>query len=162
MTKRTLSILEKSKLRLTSSELHAKNKYISFNLNKDFYCISLDYIKEVLKDSSITKIPGTPDFIEGIMNLRGDYITVINLKKFLGLPINATAEKKPVIIIKCNELKLALLIDKINELFDYQETLQEVNPDSYYALEFIYNNNLYTSLNINKISSDKRIIITDS
>ena len=161
MNKRTLSITEKSSLRLKSDELHAKNKYISFNLNNDFYCISLDYVKEVLKDSSITKIPGTPDFIEGIMNLRGDYITVINLKKFLGLPDGELLEKKPVIIIKCNELKLALLIDKINELFEYQETLQEEIPDSYYALEFIYNEMLYTVLNVEKVTSDKRIIITD-
>ena len=162
MQKRTNSIIEKSSIRIASSELHAKNKYISFNLNNDYYCIALDYVKEVLKDSTITKIPGTPDFIEGITNLRGDYITVINLKKFLGLPINNATEKKPVIIIKCNELKLALLIDRINELFEYQETMQEENPDSYYALEFIYNKNLYTALNIDKISSDKRIIITDS
>ena len=161
MAKRTNSIAEKSALRLTSGELHAKNKYISFNLNKDYYCIALDYVKEVLKDTSITNVPGVPDFIEGIMNLRGDYITVINLKKFLSLPSESINEKKPVIIIKCNELKLALLIDKINELFDYQEIIQDAASESYYATEFIYNTTLYTVLNIDRISSDKRIIVTD-
>ena len=74
---------------------------------------------------------------------------------------NVISEKKPVIIIKCNELKLALLIDKINELFEYQETIQEEVSESYYANEFIYNKTLYTVLNIDKISSDKKIIITD-
>ena len=133
----------------------------SFNLNKDYYCIALDYVKEVLKDTSITKVPGTPDFIEGIMNLRGDYITVINLKKFLSLPEDVITEKKPVVIIKCNELKLAFLIDKINELFEYQESLYEDSSDSYYSNEFIYNKTLYTALNVDKISSDKKIIITD-
>lgn len=161
MAKRTRSIAEKSSLRLATGELHAKNKYISFNLNNDFYCISLDFVKEVLKDTAITNVPGTPDFIEGIMNLRGDYITVINLKKFLSLPESSITDKKPVIIIKCNELKLALLIDKINELFEYQETIQEDSSESYYATEFIYNSTLYTVLNIDKISSDKKIIITD-
>ena len=161
MAKRTLSISEKSSMRLVSDELHAKNKYISFNLNNDFYCISLDYVKEVLKDTSITHVPGIPTFVEGIMNLRGDYITVINLKKFLSLPETMITDKKPVIIIKCNELKLALLIDKINELFEYQETSQENVSESYYINEFIFNKNLYTVLNIDKISSDKRIIITD-
>ena len=161
MVKRTNAIAEKASTRLTSEELHAKNKYISFNLNNDFYCIALDYVKEVLKDTSITRVPGTPDFIEGIMNLRGDYITVINLKKFLSLGESKSSDKKPVIIIKCNELKLALLIDKINELFEYQETMIEENAESYYSMEFIYNQTLYTALNINKISSDKRIIITD-
>ena len=95
------------------------------------------------------------------MNLRGDYITVINLKKFLALPEETLSDKKPVIIIKSNELKLALLIDKINELFEFQEDGLEENQDSYYANEFIYNKTLYTLLNVDKISADKRIIITD-
>ena len=161
LANRANSFIEKSSLRLASSELHAKNKYISFNLNNDYYCIALDYVKEVLKDTLIMKVPGTPDFIEGIMNLRGDYITVINLKKFLSLPSTTKIDKKPVIIVKCNELKLAFLIDKINELFEYQETIQEELPESYYAMEFIYNESLYTALNVDKISSDKRIFITD-
>lgn len=161
MALRTSAIAEKSALRLASGELHAKNKYISFNLNNDFYCISLTYVKEVLKDTNITNVPGTPDFIEGIMNLRGDYITVVNLKKFLGLPEETVYDKKPVVIVKCNELKLALLIDKINELFDYQEFSVQEAPDSYYMNEFIYNQTLYTELNIDKITSDKRIIVTD-
>ena len=161
MTKRTLEVVNKSTMKLASSELHVKNKYISFNLNSNTYCIALDYVKEVLKDTSITNVPGTPDFIEGIMNLRGDYITVINLKNFLDLEAGVVAEKKPVIIIKCNELKLALLIDKINELFEFQQ--DDINDlgDGYFSNEFIYNNTLYTILNVEKIASDKRIIITD-
>lgn len=161
MNKRTLAVADKSSLKLASGELHAKNKYISFHLNNDSYCIALDYVKEVLKDTTITKVPGIPDFIEGIMNLRGDYITVINLKKFLGLEEGPLLDKKPVIIIKCNELKLALLIDKINELFEFQENELIEQGDGYFTNEFIYNDTLYTILNIDKISSDKRIIITD-
>lgn len=161
MNKRTSAIADKSNLKLASGELHVKNKYISFNLNKDYYCIALDYVKEVLKDTSITNVPGTPDFVEGIMNLRGDYITVINLKNFLGLPSEKANDKKPVIIAKCNELKLALLIDKINELFDFQENDLQEASEGYFSNEFVYNEVLYTVLNIEKISSDKRIIITD-
>lgn len=161
MAKRTLEVVNKSTMKLASSELHVKNKYISFNLNSNTYCIALDYVKEVLKDTSITNVPGTPDFIEGIMNLRGDYITVINLKNFLDLEAGIVAEKKPVIIIKCNELKLALLIDKINELFEFQQDDINDLSDGYFSNEFIYNNTLYTILNVEKIASDKRIIITD-
>lgn len=161
MAIRTSAITEKSALRLAAGELHAKNKYISFNLNNDYYCISLEYVKEVLKNTNITNVPGTPEFVEGIMNLRGDYITVINLKNFLGLPQENICEKNPVIIVKCNELKLALLIDKINELFDFQELSQQENPDSYYLNEFIYNKTLYTELNVDKITADKRLIVTD-
>lgn len=161
MAKRTLAIADKSNLKLASEELHVKNKYISFNLNNDSYCIALDYVKEVLKDTSITHVPGTPDFIEGIMNLRGDYITVLNLKKFLDLDDKVKSDKKPVIIIKCNELKLAFLIDKINELFELMEEEMIETSEGYFSNEFIFNSTLYTILNVEKISSDKKIVVTD-
>ena len=161
LKKRTYDIASKSGLRLASGELHAKSKYISFNLNKDSYCIPLDYVVEVLKDTNVTNVPGTPDFIEGIMNLRGDYITVLNLKKFLNFYEEVVLDKKPVIIVSCNELKLALLIDKINELFDYHQDGVVETTDGYFSGEFINNETLYTILNIEKVASDKRIIITD-
>lgn len=162
MQRRTNELVEKSSLRFAPVELRAQNKYISFNLNNDFYCISLDVVTEVLKDTTITNVPGTPDFIEGIMNLRGDYITAINLKKFLSLPAeNTESDRKPVIIIQANELKLALLIDKINELFEFQDSGVDSSNESYYSNEFIYNKTLYTVLNVEQIASDKKIIITD-
>lgn len=161
MTKRSKDIIEKSSLSIASNSGQTKDKFISINLNNDFYCISLEYVKEILKDVSITKVPGTPDFIEGIMNLRGDYITVINVKNFLGLPAGNINEKKPVVIINSNELQLALLVDKVNELFEFQEIIQETSPDSYYECQFIFDKTLYTVLNIEKMSSDKRIVITD-
>ncbi|MBR1775704.1 chemotaxis protein CheW [bacterium] len=161
MLERTRAVENKTALKFATEEFRAQNKYISFNLNQDLYCIELDYVKEVLKDTSITPVPGTPDYIEGIMNLRGDYITVLNLKKFLNItPSDQPQDKKPVIIIKCNELKLALLIDKINELFECQEN-NMVETDGYFQNEFIYNGVPYTTLNIDKITSDKKIIITD-
>ena len=161
MARRAKDIADKSALRLATGSGQAKDKYISINLNNDFYCISLEYIKEILKDVNITRVPGTPDFIEGIMNLRGDYITVINLKKFLGLPNSDINGKKPVVIIRSNELQLALIADKINELFEYQEMQQDATFDNYYGCQFIYETCLYTVLNIEKIVSDKRIVVTD-
>ena len=161
MAKRTHAIVDKSNMRLASGELHVKNKYISFNLNNDSYCIALDYVKEVLKDASITNVPGIPNFIEGIMNLRGDYITVINLRNFLDLDSTVNYEKKPVIIVKYNELKLAFLIDKINELFEFQDDGVDNSGDGYFSKEFIYNETLYIILNVEKIMEDKRIVITD-
>ena len=162
MTARTNEMVERSALRLAAGGSQVQDKYISLNLNKDYYCISLNYVKEILKDTQITPVPGTPDFIEGIMNLRGDYITVVNLKKFLSLPDGKPTDLNSVIIIEDNEMQIALLIDKINELFEYREMLSSENMDSYYATEFILNGTLYTVLNIERIVSDKRLIVSES
>ena len=161
LSRRTLEIAKKARMKIASGELHAKNKYISFILNSDTYCIPLEYVAEVLKDTLITHIPGTPDCIEGIMNLRGDYITVVNLKKFFGFPSAEDNEKKPVIIINSADFKLAFLIDKINELFDFQQDDIIETGDGYFSSEFINNGVLYTILNVDKITSDKKIVVTD-
>ncbi len=163
---RVQSLAAKNRFSLVSGELHTKKKLISFNLNNDSYCIALDYVKEVLKDSTITNVPGTPDFIEGIMNLRGDYITVLNVKKLLGISSNDSEQieqngKKPVIIVSCNDMDLAFLIDKINELFEFPDDKIIETGESYYTAEFIYNDMPYTILNIDKIYTDKRIIVAD-
>ena len=161
MTKRSIALSNKNRFSLVSDELHAKTKYISFNLNEDSYCVELSYLKEVLKDTNITKVPGTPDFIEGIMNLRGDYITVLNLKKFLNIPEQSNSDKKPVIIVNCSDLNLAFRIDKINELFDIPNDKKLTSGDGYFESEFIHNDTPYTILNVERIFTDKRIIITD-
>ena len=164
MRQRTEANAAKSRFSIISGELHAKRKLISFNLNNDLYCIPLDYVKEVIKDTNVTNIPGTPDFIEGIINLRGDYTTVLNLKKFMDIKQpekqNET-EKKPAIIVKYNDMDIAFLIDKINELFDFPEDKIKNTGDGYYASEFILNDVPYTILNIEKIFTDKKIMITD-
>ena len=163
MKNRTQAIADKSNLSLMSEELHSKRKLISFKLGEDSYCLGLDCIKEVLKDTSITNVPGTPDFIEGIMNLRGDYITVLNLKKFLNIQPSETqkTEKTPVIIVNSNDMDIAFLIDRINELFEVPEDKIIESGEGYYIAEFIYDNTPYTILNIEKIFTDKRIIVTD-
>ena len=163
MQTRTSSMGDKSGLSLVTGDLYAKRKLISFNLNDDLYCISLDMLKEVMKDTTITNVPGTPDFIAGIMNLRGDYITVLDLKNFLNLENRQKPEtnKTPVIIVSYNDMELALMIDKINELFEMPEDKIVNSGDGYYLAEFIYNETPYTILNIEKIFLDKKIIVTD-
>ena len=166
MKKRTRAIADKSSLSIVSDELHSKRKLISFNLGNNMYCLPLDSVKEVLKDTSITKVPGTPESIEGIMNLRGDYITVLNLKNFLNVEQISKAEvkeltKTPVIIVRFNDVEIAFLIDKINELFEVPEDRIVECSEGYYLAEFIYKDTPYTILNIDKIFTDKRIIVTD-
>ena len=162
MRTRTQNISDKSSLSIMTGELHYKQKFISFNLNDSSYCIQLDYVKEVLKNTTITHVPGTPSFIEGIMNLRGDYITVINLRDFLDMPSPKQASNKnPVIIVSYNDFELAFLIDKINELFEIQEDKIFNTNESYFSNEFIHNDAPFTILNVEKIFTDKRIVVAD-
>lgn len=159
--KRQLQLVEKEKFQFVH-EIYTKDKYISFFLNNNCYGIKLQYIKEVLRDTTISNVPCTPDFIKGIMNLRGDFITVLDLKQFLGMDASSNKEeKRPLIIVENEGLTLALQIDKIHELFEIPDEAVSKNNESSLSFDIIHNNRFFTILNIDKLSQDKRLFITD-
>ncbi len=160
LTQRSAQLAEKEKFQFVH-EIYTKDKFISFMLNNNHYGIKLKYIKEVLKDTTISHVPCTPDFIKGIMNLRGDFIAVIDLKKFLNMDSEVDDDKKPIIIVENEDLILALMIDKINELFEIPDEIIPKNSENSVSYDIIYNDKVHTILNIDRMLKDKRLFITD-
>ena len=130
-------------------------------LNGHSYCIKLKYVKEVLKDTTISYVPCTPDFIKGIMNLRGDFITVIDLKTFLGMKNDDNDDKKPIIIVENEDLTIAFMIDKINELFEVPDEIIPKTIENQNSIDIVHHEKVHTILNIDQILKDKRLFISD-
>ncbi len=160
MLERSSQLVEKEKFQFVH-EIYTKDKFISFMLNGHSYCIKLKYVKEVLKDTTISYVPCTPDFIKGIMNLRGDFITVIDLKTFLGMKNNDNDDKKPIIIVENEDLTIAFMIDKINELFEVPDEIIPKALDSQNSIDIVHHEKVHTILNIDQILKDKRLFISD-
>lgn len=159
LNKRSSQLVEKEKFQFVH-EIYTKDKYISFYLNNNCYGIKLQYIKEVLRDTTISNVPCTPDFIKGIMNLRGDFITVLDLKQFLGMPSEENLEKRPLIIVENEDLTLALLIDRIHELYEIPDEVVAKNKEANLSFDIVLNGEVFTILNVDKLSKDKRLFIT--
>ena len=76
---------------MTQSDLRARGKsgsasYVTFSLANETYAIDVLQVQEVLKLTEIAPVPGVPDYILGIINLRGDVVTVIDARRRMGLP----------------------------------------------------------------------------
>jgi purine-binding chemotaxis protein CheW len=148
---------------------YGKDQYIIFRLYSHTYCIYSLFVKELIspKNYSITKIPYTPDFIKGIINLKGDFYTVINLKNFINIEheenTQNTKEAK-LIVLDSTELKLAFLVDDIIDIIniseDYIEYKSDANLDKLYIKAEAYiDNKVYNILNIEKLIGDERLYI---
>lgn len=146
---------------------YGKDQYITFKLYSHTYCIYSLFVKELIspKNYSITKIPYTPDFIKGIINLKGDFYTVINLKKFINIEYeeNQTKEAK-LIVLDSTELKLAFLVDDIIDIINISEDLIEHKTDAlldklYIKEEAYIDGKVYNILNIEKLISDERLYV---
>lgn len=140
------------------------NQYILFNLDKNNYYLDLKYVKEFIsiKRLNITKLPYTKDFIKGIINLKGDFLVVVDLKRFLSNDSNDIEEGSKLIVVEGKDFKIAFLVDDIKYIKDLKNiqkaTMYSTNSKYIYS-EFMEDGELYNILNFEKIINDERLFI---
>ena len=151
--------------------VYGKDQYIVFMVGGHLYCIYSLFVRELitLKNYSLVSIPYTPDFIMGVVNLKGDFYTVVNLKKFVGFSDDEAEIGKDgkVIVIQSNELKLALYVDAIVDIENIAPSSIVVKNDKklddiYIKAEAYIENKVYNVLNIDKLINDERLYIGSS
>ncbi len=86
---------------------------MEFLLANEHYAIESRYIREVYPIKDYTPLPGTPPFVLGLINLRGQIVSVIDIKKFFDLPEKGLSDLNKVIIIQNDEMEFGILADAI-------------------------------------------------
>lgn len=99
-----------------------KNSYVLFNLENQGYAIDIDLVIEVTELCETTKIPGYGDFMEGVLNLRGDVISIIDLKKRLGLK-DLYNKNKQILIVNKDGDQVGLIVDNARDIRSYDEEM---------------------------------------
>lgn len=97
---------------------------IGFLLNENEYIIPILKVQEIIKIPQITKMPGVPFYVEGVTNLRGRVIPVVNLKRILSIPEETEGNK--VIVISTGKITFGALVDNITGVVNVDE--QSIEP----------------------------------
>lgn len=84
-----------------------------FVLASETYAVESRFIREIYPLKDITPIPCTPPFVIGMINMRGQILTVINVKTFFGLPEQGLSDLNKVIIVQTEDLEMGILADAI-------------------------------------------------
>ncbi|MBI5179669.1 MAG: purine-binding chemotaxis protein CheW [Nitrospinae bacterium] len=95
-----------------------KTQIIVFTIGGGVYAIPGSDAKEVLEPGKITRIPGCPEYLLGVINVRGDVESVIDLARFLGLPQGKETAKKQVIIAEKNGVRSGLVVGSVEDVVD--------------------------------------------
>lgn len=95
-----------------------KVKLVIFLLGKDYYAFLGKVIKEIVPVEEITSVPGAPDFILGIINLRGDIEAVLDIGKILGLPDVAIASQNRIVVAEQEGIRSGILVDSVEDVVD--------------------------------------------
>lgn len=107
----------KEKERIVEVE-EKKVKVVIFSLHRDFYAFYGEYIKEILPLMTIYYVPGSPDFIPGVINVRGEIESVIKINRFLGLPDSANSPSSRIVLAVTDGIRSGILVDSVEEVFD--------------------------------------------
>lgn len=106
----------------------AENKYVIFKLNEEHYGIDIMKVREVTDAKQSTKVPNTPSFVEGIINLRGDITPIINLKRKFMLPVNVVNDAR-VIVLSVNEKLVGFQVDDASQVLTIEDSDIDDPPD---------------------------------
>ncbi len=137
-------------------------QWVTFYLESEKYGIKVMQVQEVLRMTEIAPVPGAPHYVLGIINLRGNVVTVIDTRRRFGLPDVEHDDETRIVIIEANNNVVGILVDSVAEVVDLKmseiETAPNVgNDESSKYIQGVSSreNELLILVDVNKLLSDE-------
>ncbi len=153
---------------MSTTDITEATQYLSFNLDEEIFALDISKVREVLDYTTVTKVPQTPEFMRGIINLRGSVVPVIDLRLKFGMSETEKTVNTCIIIVETNlegeSILIGALADSVQEVFDLDADQIEPPPKigTKLDMEFItgmgkQDGNFVIILNIDKVFSAEEI-----
>jgi purine-binding chemotaxis protein CheW len=98
-----------------------KNKYLTFTLGKESFGIEILFVTEIIGLQQITNVPDLPDYVKGIINLRGKIIPVMDVRSRFKKDLREYDERTCIIVVDIGEISIGLIVDRVSEVLDIPE-----------------------------------------
>jgi len=108
--------------------VNSEEQLVIFQLNDQKYALPIQETQEIIRMSNITRVPNTKHYVEGIINLRGSIVPVINLNKRLNLNVTEYGEDTRIIVVEHGGQKVGMIVDIVLEVGRFSEN--EIEPPS--------------------------------
>jgi purine-binding chemotaxis protein CheW len=104
-----------------------QEKLVVFELNSEPYGVDVTQVQSIIPMQKIVSVPGSPSFVEGVVNLRGMVIPVVDLRHRFELPqpTNGQKNKSVIVIAELDDLLVGLVVDKVTEVIQIPESAIE-------------------------------------
>lgn len=105
-------------------------KYLTFELGEETYGVGILKVQEIIKMQEITKVPRTPEYVQGVINLRGKVMPVVSLRCLFGMEEAETSRNTCIIVMQVQHgetsVILGVIADKVSEVLEIGE--EEIEP----------------------------------
>ena len=113
-------------------------KLVGFYLGPEEYAVDILKIKEIKLMQEITNVPKAPDFVEGVINLRGDIVPIIDLKKKLNLGAAELNEESKIIVVEIDTKMVGVIVDEVSEVIEIEDSKLSPPPPIIGGIEAEY------------------------
>ncbi|NLW01883.1 MAG: purine-binding chemotaxis protein CheW [Clostridiaceae bacterium] len=136
-------------------------QYVVFQIADQEFGVDIHKVSIIEKFMNITRVPSTPDYIKGVVNLRGEIIPVMDLRTKFELPFMEADDDTRIIMLKFNEITLGVIVDSVAEVVSFaeeeMESVTSITNDR--TLDYVVgigkvDNRLITVLNIEKLITE--------
>lgn len=94
----------------------ATMQIVVFKLGEEKYGVDISQVREIIMPAQITRIPNAPEFVEGVINLRGQITTIINLRKRFGMEPKEIDNNTRIIVVENGDSVIGMMVDTVSEV----------------------------------------------
>ncbi len=131
-----------------------EQQMVTFRLGDEEFGIPISQIQEIDRHAQITRVPRAPEFVDGVTNLRGEIIPVIDTRKRFGMPVKAADDRTRIIIVDLAGTKTGLLVDSVSQVLNI--AMKDISPPPA-AIESGIDNEFISG--IGKVDQGKRMVV---
>jgi purine-binding chemotaxis protein CheW len=143
--------------------------YAVFSLANEIFSIDIDLVKEFSEVSKVFPTPCCPDFIIGDINLRGDILTLIDIRSFLNLPVNDEIEGNKVVVVQSGDLILGIQVDDVldvveinsNEILQSPENIKSGNIEFIKGVLPYKKDNMMVLIDFSRLLASENLIVNE-
>jgi purine-binding chemotaxis protein CheW len=100
----------------------------TFRLDDLLFGVEVEYVREVLRRQPMTRVPLAPPEVEGLINLRGQIVTAVDVRRRLGMPPRAPGSQPLNIVVQVDDTPLSLLVDQVGDVLEVEAAAFERPP----------------------------------
>ncbi len=105
-------------------------QFVGFMIAEEHFGVDIMVVEEIIRMMEITPVPRAPSFVEGIINMRGRVIPIVDLRKKLNIIINDITDKSRIIIVNVNNRRIGFIVDNVEEVIRINEDAIDIAPGS--------------------------------
>jgi purine-binding chemotaxis protein CheW len=106
-----------------------RRELVGFRVGEQAFCIDITSVIEIRGWTPTTPLPQAPDYMKGVVNLRGLVLPIIDLAARLGLPTQEPSARHAIMVVKCGDRTVGLLVEAVSDIVELDDSARQETPD---------------------------------